>query len=379
MALGTLFALAPPRRPKALSFLAHRLGLLLNELPFLALILLLASTALALAQGDLDSAGGWMTLGLAAATAAGLALVVGRSLRTAPTLALAMSDGLGSGWRDSSEATLPTRRRPIGRIVLGLFTRRRGVERIVDIRYGEAGTRNTIDLYRHRSEQQRGPVLIHLHGGSFVSGRKSRQALPLLYRLASRGWVCVSANYRYSPPASFTDQVIDTKAVIAWVREHGAEFGVDPAVVFVAGNSAGAHLTSTAALTSNDPVFQPGFESTETSVAGAIALGGYFGARRMPEPPPTSPAAYIRGDAPPFFVAHGDRDTVVPVQGARRFVEKLSGVSSAPVVYAELPGALHTFDYFSSIRSEAVIDSIEDFAAWVQSTQASARARALSD
>ncbi len=378
MALGTLFALAPPRRPKALAFLAHRLGLLVNELPFLCLIVLLASTSLVVAQGDLGSGGAWALLVLAVAIVAGISLVVRRALRTAATVERAMGVGLGAGWRSSIAAPMPTRKPPIGRIVFGLFARRRDVERVAEISYGEAGTRNTLDLYRHRSEQ-RGPVLIHLHGGSFVSGRKSRQALPLLYRLASRGWVCVSANYRYSPPASFTDQVTDAKAVIAWVREHGPEYGVDASVIFVAGSSAGAHLTSTAALTPDEPVFQPGFESTDTSVAGAIALGGYFGGRRIPEPPPTSPGAYVGPDAPPFFVAHGDRDTVVPVQGARRFVEKLSSVSSSPVVYAELPGALHTFDYFSSIRFEAVIDSIEDFAAWVQSSRQSTRGRVLND
>jgi acetyl esterase/lipase len=79
-------------------------------------------------------------------------------------------------------------------------------------------------------------VLIHLHGGGFGSGRKNREARPLIYRLASQGWVCVSANYRLRPAARFPDQLIDVKKVIAWVREHGAEYGADPARVFVAGS-----------------------------------------------------------------------------------------------------------------------------------------------
>jgi hypothetical protein len=43
-------------------------------------------------------------------------------------------------------------------------------------------------------------------------------------------------------------------------------------------------------------------------------------------------------------------------------------VSSQPVVYAELPGAQHSFDLFHSIRFETLIDGIEAFAAWVRST-----------
>ena len=41
-----------------------------------------------------------------------------------------------------------------------------------------------------------------------------------------------------------------------------------------------------------------------------------------------------------------------------------------PVVYAELPGAQHTFDLFHSLRFESVVDGIEAFAAWVRSRRA---------
>jgi acetyl esterase/lipase len=77
--------------------------------------------------------------------------------------------------------------------------------------------------------------------------------------------------------------------------------------------------------------------------------------------------AYVRSDAPPFFVTHGDLDTVAVVEDARRFVELLRTTSSDPVVYAELPGAHHTFDLFHSIRFETVVDGIEAFSAWVRS------------
>jgi acetyl esterase/lipase len=66
-------------------------------------------------------------------------------------------------------------------------------------------------------------------------------------------------------------------------------------------------------------------------------------------------------------VAHGDRDTVVLVEDARRFVRRLRSASSNPVVYAELPGAQHGFDLFHSIRFETVVDAVEAFAAWVRS------------
>ncbi len=149
------------------------------------------------------------------------------------------------------------------------------------------------------------------------------------------------------------------------MREHGHEYGVDTEVVFVAGTSAGAHLASTAALTANDPAFQPGFEDVDTSVMGAIALNGYYGPIES-RGPSSSPLAYVAANAPPFFVAHGDLDTIVLVEDARAFVEKLRSTSVNPVVYAELAGAQHSFDLFHSIRFETVVDAIEAFALYVR-------------
>jgi acetyl esterase/lipase len=84
------------------------------------------------------------------------------------------------------------------------------------------------------------------------------------------------------------------------------------------------------------------FERADTSVVAAICLYGYYGSIDADERFPSSPLAYLRADAPPFFVAHGDKDTLVLVEDARRFVQRLRRTSSNPVVYAELPGGQHT-------------------------------------
>ncbi len=372
MALCTVFALAPPRpRRSSPSNRSYWFGFLVNELPFVAFYLLLASTLLAVGQGDIDTPVGWVGFGLAVLTTVGLVVVVRRALRTDTAIEHALSEGLGVGWRsaiDAERAARLRRRLPLARILFGpFFVRRRDVERMANISYGNAGKWNLLDIYRHRSHPSGGPTLVYLHGGAFRRGRKNNEARPLIYRLASQGWVCISANYRLSPSARFPDHLIDVKKVIAWVREHGHEYGADPAVVFAAGSSAGGHLASLAALTPNDPAFQPGFERADTSVTAAVSLYGYYGRHGTNEQPPSSPLAYVGADAPPFFVAHGDQDTVVLVEDARLFVERLRSTSSNAVVYAELPGAQHTFDLFHSLRFETVVDAIEAFAAWVRS------------
>ena len=368
----TLFALAPPKpRQSSPSNKSAWFGFLINELPFVAFYWLLASTALAIAQRDIASPVGWIALGLAALATVGLVIVTWRALQAGPAVDHALSEGLGSEWRTDLDPVLAARLRrrlPLARILFGpFFFRRRDVERIANISYGDAGKLNLLDVYLHRSRPSGGPTLVYLHGGAFRSGRKSREARPLLYRLASQGWVCISANYRLSPAAQFPDHVIDVKKVIAWVREHCREYGADPACLFVAGSSAGGNLASMAALTPNDPAFQPGFERANTSVTAAISLYGYYGHHGSSALPSSSPFGHLRTDAPPFFVTHGDKDTVVLVEDARFFVEQLRNTSSGPVVYAELPGAQHTFDLFHSIRFESVVDAIEAFAAWVRS------------
>jgi acetyl esterase/lipase len=378
LALGTVLALAPVRGPGILGALSFRLGLLVSELPFVAFAVLLASTGLALGQGDLDSAAGWAVFGVAVLTAVGLAVVAWQGLRARPAVDRALREGLGAGWRTALDAGMAARlrrRRPYARILVRpVFVRRRDVERVADISYGGAGQANLLDVYRRRSAPPSGPTLVHFHGGGYTGGRKDREARPLLYRLASQGWVCVSANYRLRPAATFADHLVDAKKVIAWVRAHGPGYGADPALVFVAGSSAGGHLSALAALTPNDPAYQPGFEDADTSVTAAISLYGYYGdyyGHGADERPATSPLAYVRPDAPPFFVAHGDRDEYpgTSVETARRFVERVRSASSDPVVYAELPGGHHGFDLFGSLRFEAVVDGIEAFAAWVRSRQ----------
>ena len=125
--------------------------------------------------------------------------------------------------------------------------------------------------------------------------------------------------------------------MIAWVREHGARYGADIGQVVVAGSSAGAHLVSTAALTADRRDLQPGFEAVDTSVTAVVALYGYFG---------TTDAGHggaavhdhIDSAVPPFFVVHGDQDTIVLARTRARLGGPASGHLLQPVVYAESPG-----------------------------------------
>jgi acetyl esterase/lipase len=371
--LCTVTALSAPRLSGPLGAVSYRVGLVFNEIPFLLFYLLLASTLLAFGQGDIGTPGGWAAVGAAMLVTVGLGAVAERGLRAGPVVDRALDDGLGIGWRDVA----PTARPRYARILLAPFAvRPRAVARVKNVRYGDAGRHHMLDVYHRRDRPSGAPVLVYLHGGGYYSGSKNREAAPLLHRLAAQGWVCLSANYRLRPSASFPDHLVDAKKVIAWARTHGSAYGADGRDVFIAGSSAGGHLAVLAALTPDDPALQPGFEAADTSVTAAISLYGYYGryhGRDVTERIPSTPFAYSASDAPPIFLAHGDHDTLVPVDGARRLASRLRDASPSSVVYAELPGGQHAFDLFHSPRFEAVVDGIEAFTMWVRSRHGSRR------
>lgn len=366
-----LLTLTAPRRPRSLAHLGYRVAAAYNEVPFLFLYLLLASTIQTLAEGSFNSAADRVALSLGILVMAGLVLIVWRGARARPLVEQALEEGLGRDWRQELDPETASRLRngpPLANVLFWPFVLRpRNVERVANISYGPAGRAHLLDLYRHASRPEGAPVLVYFHGGGYRSGRKSFEARALLFRLASQGWVTISANYRLRPDADFFDHLADAKRVIAWVREHGQEYGADISTLYLSGSSAGGHMSSIAALTQNDPRYQPGFEEADTSVTGVMSLygwyGGYYGMGGAGSE--VGPLGHDSREAPPFFIAHGVNDSLATVETARRFVEHLREGSREPVVYAELPGAQHSFDLFHSLRFSAVVDGAEAFAAWV--------------
>ena len=350
-AVCTAAALVAPRRPRALGKAAYFLGLVVNELPQLAVLFLLGTTALAVLEDDLAGAPGAVATLVALATVVGLVELARRGMSAKSTVAGALQhagvSSSTSAWRGAWASLLaPFPIRP------------RAVRRHRNLSYGP-DRKHALDVYRRR-DARGGPVLVYLHGGGYFSGGKHWEGRALLYRLAARGWVCISANYRLRPTADFPDHLDDAKRALAWAKEHAADYGADPGRLVMAGSSAGAHLTSLCALDSAGA--SP--DAPRKKVDAAVCLYGYYGryyGRGADESPVSTPLALDASVAPPFFVAHGDHDTYSPAEGARALVGRLRAASSAPVVYAELVGGQHAFDLFYSWRGAAVVDGVEAF------------------
>jgi acetyl esterase/lipase len=222
-----------------------------------------------------------------------------------------------------------------------------------------------LDLYR-RNDPQPAPVLIYLHGGAWITGRRD-ETPERLRHLAARGIGVASIDYDFVQDAAFPAQLDNIKDALTWVVHHAGEYGLDPARIALGGASAGGHLATISALilTESDPSPIPpatgrigailalfsNFDLTSTrpkpdpnngfTVPSFIAqspVPEYFG--RTPPTPirrqallagvgeaeltddvlsSLSPHHRLHINTPPLLIMHGTADGVAPVQQSINF------------------------------------------------------------
>ncbi|MDH3654781.1 MAG: alpha/beta hydrolase [Myxococcales bacterium] len=378
-ALFTANAFVPVRRVPALFMPSFFGSWLTAELAMHHVLWQAIASLLFVELGALAAWPGWLALIITFGSWLGLLVLFADGNRARKTFDAALA---------GVEPVRETKPVPRRNIVLPFSKKRRGIRVTRDIVYRRvAGMVLKLDVVAPADDGAHRPAILQIHGGSWVMGDKREQGWPLLSHLAANGWVCFNLNYRLSPGATFPEHLIDLKAGLAWIREHAEQWGIDPDFIAVTGGSAGGHLAALMGLTANDPEYQPGFEEADTRVQAAVPIYGVYdftsrlGTNRLPfwyrrlerqimkafrdeEPEKfrrASPIERIHPDAPPFFVIHGDRDTLAPVEEARQFADALREVSKSPVVYAELGGAQHAFDIFCSPRTAHMLAAVLKF------------------
>ena len=102
--------------------------------------------------------------------------------------------------------------------------------------------RQTLDVYAPKDAQDL-PVVVWIHGGGWRIGNKLLvQQKPQAF--VDQGYVFVSINYRFVPTVEMDGLATDVATAVKWVHDHIAEYGGSPKLIFVAGHSAGAHLSA---------------------------------------------------------------------------------------------------------------------------------------
>lgn len=258
-----------------------------------------------------------------------------------------------------------------------------------------------LDLYLPASGTEPYPVVVWIHGGGWTGG--SRFPAGLAQPLTNAGFAVASVDYRLTSqaglygtePVTFPAQIHDCKGAIRWLRAHAGEYGLDRSRFGAWGSSAGGHLAALVGTSGGAAAIEgtiggfPGFtsrvqacadyfgptdllnmsldvttppgsnidhdapNSPESRLIGWDDPGQGIGDIRENlnnpmEPYPSlvelcdqaNPITFVDPADPPFFIAHGTMDPVVPLNQSTRLATTLT---SAGVFcdYRQIAGAGH--------------------------------------
>jgi acetyl esterase/lipase len=117
------------------------------------------------------------------------------------------------------------------------------VEYVPDIEYGTGGDQKLrLDLAKPAKLERAVPCILVIHGGAWAGGDR-KQHTDLIFKLAQKGYVAATVQYRLCPKHRFPAQVEDVKCAVRYLRAHADEHKINPTLLGAVGFSAGAHLS----------------------------------------------------------------------------------------------------------------------------------------
>lgn len=110
----------------------------------------------------------------------------------------------------------------------------------LNVAYG-TGERNLMDVFLPEGRDESTPLIVLIHGGSWITGSKADMTF-IQEEMLSRGFASVNINYNYASTHRFDDMLADIGKALETVRSKATEWGVRNNNFSIVGVSAGAHL-----------------------------------------------------------------------------------------------------------------------------------------
>ena len=258
--------------------------------------------------------------------------------------------------------------------------------------YASKSSAQKVDLFLPSTGKGPFPLIIKIHGGAFKSGDKAMEesAVP---SYTAKGYAVASLNYRLSCEAIYPAAVQDVKAAVRFLRANATKYKLDPNRFAAWGESAGANLAAMIAVTGSVQSDLDDATLGNAKVSSAVqAMVGWYGpydflsmdAQFKASPPAAcngtaqshdpadSPESIYSGGTiqttaaakkaspitwvatakklPPFILATGDSDCLVPNQQSSTFNAALikAGATSS---FTLLKGASHGDSAFDTTQT----------------------------
>jgi len=253
-----------------------------------------------------------------------------------------------------------------------------------DLPYAGLDPTEVLDLYLPAAGAHPAPLLIWIHGGGWSVGDKSQITgfagpsvkapppgpcrdvvevqVPDLAELLAKGYAVAAVNYRLTLQPVAAAQ--DAKAAVRFLRANAQRLRLDPNRFAAWGDSAGGYSALILAITADQhTVFDdPTLGNADVSAAVQAVVLDFAASDLSDLPGPyiagEDPYEYIAsakpGSIPPFRIAHGDADCVVPVQHSRNLLAALKSKGSAATLTV-LPGASHEDPAFMRTQWEPTL------------------------
>lgn len=168
-----------------------------------------------------------------------------------------------------------------------------GVAALCDIPYlHDRQPEHMLDVYSPEEITGRLPVIIDIHGGGFLYGKKELNKA-FGYHLAKRGCLVFNLNYRLAPETKVPGQLWDIMHALLWIQRQLTRYPADEARIFLIGDSAGGVLAVMAALLLKSPRLRKVFDAPDVDlpvkalcvISGMLHVDapsiGYWGMRSM--------------------------------------------------------------------------------------------------
>ena len=253
-----------------------------------------------------------------------------------------------------------------------------GMARLVrDVVYSTAtGQELKLTLMLPWNQKNPRPLVVFVQGSGWTHPDVDFE-IPQLSQLARMGYVVATIDHRSATEGHpFPAYLQDTKTAIRFLRAHAAEYGIDPARVCIYGTSSGGNTALLVGLTGDDSRFKTDEYSQQSDSVqlvvecfGPANLLHMLDSRACADPesiwqqvaqglagnndPQTviaamSPVNYVLPNRayPPFFLLHGDADTLVPYEQSLEMLQTLQA-AGIDVRMARVHGAPHEGSFWS--------------------------------